>query len=125
MATRITGLYAQEVSTNILSGCYVALIRQDDTECPIGRVAIGTIAVDSTSDTTYHIISNTAEIVFPVASSDVAPATNPVSKVALFKTATGNDKLAETDLSSPKPYLSGDQFRIPTGLLQFKIQKVV
>ncbi len=125
MATVITGLYAQRVRDNILSGCYVALIRSDGTECPVGRLAIGSLALDSTSDPTYHIISNTTELAFPVASSDVAPTTNPVSKVALYMSESGSDKIAETDLASPKPYLSGDQFRIPVGMLQFKIQKVV
>jgi len=125
MATVISELYAQLVSNHIISGCYVALIRQDGTECPIGRVAIGSLTVDTTSDTTYHIISNSSEIVFPVAGSDVAPTTNPVSKVALYRSSSGTDKIAETSLSSPKPYLTGDQFRIPIGMLQFKIQKVV
>ncbi len=125
MATTITGEYAQLVSNNILSTCHVALIRQDGSECPIGRVSIGSLTVDTTSDTTFHIISNSTEIVFPVASSDVAPTTNPVSKVALFRSPSGTDKIAETNLASPKPYLAGDQFRIPIGMLQFKIQKVV
>ncbi len=125
MATTITEFYAQLVRNNILSGCYVALIRSDGTECPIGRVSIGTLALDTTSDEDYHIILNTNEIVFPVASEDVAPITNPVVKVALYRSATGDDKIAETSLTSPKPYSSGDQFRIPVGMLQFKIQKVV
>jgi hypothetical protein len=125
MATRIDGHYAHLVSNNILSGCFVALIRQDGTECPIGRVPIGSLSVDTTSDDTHHVISNTAEIVFPIATSDVAPTTNPVSKVALYRSTEGTDKIAETDLFSPRPYLTGDQFRIPIGMLQFKIQKVV
>jgi hypothetical protein len=124
MATTITGLYAQRVANNILSGSYVALIRQDGTECPIGRVAIGTLSVSSADDT-YHIISNTTELVFPLASSDVAPSSNPVSKVALYLTIDGDDKIADADLTTPKPYLTGDQFRIPVGVLQFKIQKIV
>jgi len=125
MATRITEHYAQLVANNIITGCYVALIRDDGTECPIGRVAIGSLSLDTTSDTTYHVISNTAEISFPIASSDVAPMSNPVSKVALYRSDGGADKIAETDLTTPKPYLAGDQFRIPVGFLQFKIQKVV
>ncbi len=125
MATTITGLYAQRVRDNILSGSYVALIRSDGTECPVGRVSIGTLALDTTTDTTYHIISNTTELVFPLVSTDVAPTTNPVSKVALYRSEDGTDKIAETDLSTPKPYLAGDQFKIPVGRLQFKIQKVV
>jgi len=125
MATTITGLYAQLVLDNILSNCYVALIRNDGTECPVGRLSVGSLALDTTSDPTYHIISNTTELVFPVASSNVAPITNPVAKVALYMSENDDDKIAETDLATPKPYLAGDQFRIPIGMLQFKIQKVV
>jgi hypothetical protein len=125
MATTITEHYAQLVADNIITGCYVALIRQDETECPVGRVSIGSINLDTTSDPTYHIISNTTEIVFPLASSDVAPMSNPVSKVALYSSDSGTDKIADTDLATPKPYLAGDQFRIPVGMLKFKIQKVV
>ncbi len=125
MATIIAELYAQLVRDNIISGCYVALIRNDGTECPIGRAAVGSLNLDTTSDPTYHIISNTTELVYPIASSDVAPNTNPVSKVALYRSEDGSNKIAETDLATPKPYLAGDQFRIPVGMLQFKIQKVV
>jgi len=125
MATTITELYAQLVLDNILSKCYVALIRNDGTECSIGRLSVGSLTLDSTSDPKYHIITNTTELVFPVASSNVAPITNPVAKVVLYMSENDNDKIAETDLATPKPYLAGDQFRIPVGMLQFKIQKVV
>jgi hypothetical protein len=125
MATTITEHYAQLVFNHIITGSYVALIRQDGTECPIGRVVIGSIVLDTTSNPDYHVISNTTEIVFPIASSDVAPMSNPVSKVALYRSNDGDDKIAETDLATPKPYLAGDQFRIPVGMLKFKIQKIV
>jgi hypothetical protein len=125
MATTVSTYYAQSVGTSILQSSYVALIRQDGTECPIGRVQLGAVSVDSSSDPTYHIVSNTTEIVFAVASSDVAPTTNPVIQIALYTASTGGDQLAITDLSSSKPYLSGDQFRIPIGMFQFKIQKTV
>lgn len=124
MATTITANYAQAVADNIIQPSYVALLRQDGTECPIGRVAFGMTVVNASSDPTYIVISNLNDIVFPIASIDVAPATNPVVQVALYDAATGGNLLAKTDIAS-KPYLAGDQFKIPSGWLQFKIQKAV
>ena len=124
MATTITVNYAQAVANNIIQPSYVALLRQDGTECAIGRVAFGSAVVDASSDPTYIVISNLNDIVFPIASVDMAPATNPVVQVALYDANTGGNLLAKTDIVS-KPYLAGDQFKIPSGWLQFKIQKTV
>lgn len=124
MATTITVNYAQLVANNIIQPSYVALLRQDGTECPIGRVPFGTTVVDASSDPTYIVISNLNDVVFPIASVDVAPSTNPVVQIALYDASTGGNLLAKTDIV-PKPYLAGDQFKIPAGYLQFKIQKVV
>lgn len=124
MATTITVNYAQAVANNIIQPSYVALLRQDGTECPIGRVAFGPTVVNASSDPTYIVISNLNDVVFPIASVDVAPATNPVVQVALYDSSASGNLLAKTDIV-PKPYLAGDQFKIPAGWLQFKIQKVV
>jgi len=124
MATTITVNYANAVANTIIQPSYVALLRQDGTECPIGRVAFGTTVVDASSDPTYIVISNLNDIVFPIASIDVAPSTNPVVQVALYDANTAGNLVAKTDIVS-KPYLAGDQFKIPAGLLQFKIQKTV
>ncbi|MDM7320281.1 MAG: hypothetical protein P3W91_000965 [Fervidobacterium sp.] len=124
MATTITEKYAQAVANNIIQQSYVALLRQDGTECPIGRVAFGTTVVNASSDPTYIVISNLNDILFPIASVDVAPATNPVIQLALYDANAGGNLLAKTDIVS-KPYLAGDQFKIPAGWLQFKIQKVI
>ncbi len=124
MATEITVAYAQAVATRIIRNCYVGLIRQDGTECPIGRVAFGDVVVDATSDPNYIVLSNLNDVVFPIASTDVAPTGNPVVKVALYDANSGGNMLAKTDVVA-KPYLAGDQFKIPAGWLQFKIQKVV
>ncbi len=124
MATEITVVYAQAVATHIIQNSYVGLIRQDGTECPIGRVAFGDVVVDATSDPNYIVLSNLNDVVFPIASVDVAPANNPAVQIALFNASSGGNILAKTDIT-PKPYLAGDQFRIPMGWLQFKIQKVV
>jgi hypothetical protein len=124
MATEITVAYAQAVATHIIRNCYVGLIRQDGTECPIGRVAFGDVVVDATSDPNYIVLSNLNDVVFPIASIDVAPMSNPVIQVALYNANSGGDLLAKTDVVA-KPYLAGDQFRIPAGWLQFKIQKIV
>jgi hypothetical protein len=124
MATEITVVYAQKVAETILQNSYVALLRQDGSECPIGRVAFGVVVVDATSDPNYIVVSNLNDVVFPVASVDVAPLSNPVVQVALYDANTGGNLLAKTDIVS-KPYLAGDQFKIPSGWLQFKIQKVV
>jgi len=124
MATTISIAYAQAVATNILQNSYVGLIRQDGSECPIGRVAFGYVVVDATSDPNYIVLSNLNDVAFPIASIDVAPMTNPVVQVALYDADSGGNLLVKTDIVS-KPYLAGDQFKIPAGWLQFKIQKVV
>jgi len=124
MATEITVFYAQAVGENIVRNSYVSLIRQDGTECPIGRVAFGDVVVDATSDANYIVLSNLNDVVFPIATVDVAPTTNPVVQVALYNASSGGNMLAKTDIVS-KPYLAGDQFKIPSGWLQFKIQKIV
>jgi hypothetical protein len=124
MATEITVSYAQAIANSIIRNSYVGLIRQDGTECPIGRVAFGDVVVNATSDPDYIVLSNLNDIVFPVASVDVAPSDNPVVKVALYNASSGGNMLANTDVVA-KPYLAGDQFRIPAGWLQFKIQKIV
>jgi hypothetical protein len=124
MATTISVAYAQAVATNILQNSYIGLIRQDSSECPIGRVAFGSIVIDATSDPDYIVLSNLNDITFPVASVDVAPTSNPVVQVGLYDANSGGNLLSKTDVVA-KPYLAGDQFKIPAGLLQFKIQKVV
>jgi hypothetical protein len=124
MATTISVAYAQAVATNIIQNSYVGLIRQDGSECPIGRLAFGDVVVDGTSDTDYIVLSNLNDVVFPIASVDVAPTDNPVVQVALYDANSGGNLLAKTDVVA-KPYLAGDQFKIPAGWLQFKIQKVV
>jgi hypothetical protein len=124
MATTISTAFAQAVAINIIQQSYVALIRQDGTECPIGRVSFGTAVVDANSDPNYIIISNLNDILFPIASSDVAPSSNPVVQVALYDANSGGNLLAKSDVVS-KPYLAGDQFKIPAGWFQFKIQKSV
>jgi hypothetical protein len=124
MATTIGVYFAQTVATTIIQSSYVALIRQDNTECPIGRVPFGSAIVDS-SDPDYHIISNVSEIVFPVATTDVAPISNPIVKVALYTDNAGGEVIATTDLNGFRPYLTGDQLRIPAYMLQFRVQKIV
>jgi len=124
MATEITVAYAITVATNIIQNSYVGLIRQDGSECPIGRTAFGVAVIDATSDPNYIVISNLDNIVFPIASTDVAPTSNPIVQVGLYDANTGGNLLAKTDVVA-KPYLAGDQFRIPSGWLLFKIQKVV
>jgi hypothetical protein len=124
MATEITVSYAIAVATSIIQTSYVGLLRQDGSECPVGRVAFGTAVVDATLDPDYIVISNLNDITFPITTTDVAPFSNPVVQVALYNANSGGNLLAKTDIR-PKPYLAGDQFKIPSGWLQFKIQKIV
>ncbi|MFZ8784560.1 phage tail fiber protein [Thermocrinis sp.] len=124
MATEITEAYAQAVASNIIQNSYVGLIRQDGSECPVGRVAFGIVVVDATTNSDYIVLSNLNDITFPIASTDVAPISNPVVQVALYDASSGGNLLAKTDIVA-KPYLAGDQFKIPSGWLQFRIQKVV
>jgi hypothetical protein len=124
MATEITEAYAQAVASNIIQNSYVGLIRQDGSECPVGRVAFDIVVVDATTNSDYIVLSNLNDITFPIASTDVAPISNPVVQVALYDASSGGNLLAKTDIVA-KPYLTGDQFKIPSGWLQFRIQKVV
>ncbi len=124
MATEITISYAQAIAENIIRNSYVALIRQDGSECSVGRVVFGDVLIDATSDPDYIVLSNLNDVVFPIASTDAAPMSNPVVQVALYDADSGGNMLAKTDVVA-KPYLAGDQFKIPAGWLQFKIQKVV
>ena len=124
MATEITEAYAQAVASNIIQNSYVGLIRQDGSECPVGRVAFDIVVVDATTNSDYIVLSNLNDITFPIASTDVAPISNPVVQVALYNASSGGNLLAKTDIVA-KPYLAGDQFKIPSGWLQFRIQKVV
>jgi hypothetical protein len=124
MATTINVAYAQAVADSILQPSYVALLRQDGSECPAGRIPFGMAVVDAVSDPNYIVISNLDEIVFPLVATDVAPLDNPVVQMALYDASSYGNLLATTDIVA-KPYLAGDQFRIPSGWLQFKIQKVV
>jgi len=124
MATEITEAYAQAVASNIIQNSYVGLIRQDGSECPVGRVAFDIVVVDATTNSDYIVLSNLNDITFPIASTDVAPISNPVVQVALYDASSGGNLLAKTDIVA-KPYLAGDQFKIPSGWLQFRIQKVV
>jgi len=82
------------------------------------------VVVDATTNSDYIVLSNLNDITFPIASTDVAPISNPVVQVALYDASSGGNLLAKTDIVA-KPYLAGDQFKIPSGWLQFRIQKVV
>jgi len=100
----------------------IALIRQDGTECSGGgyqRVAFG--QVQTYEDTNYIYISNATQIVFALATADIAPLNNLVSQVQLYN---GTDLVATIDLVQAKPYLNQDQFIIAPNNLVIKIPKV-
>jgi hypothetical protein len=121
MATVITKAFADLIKTNIES-LSIGLIKQDGTECQGGGYARQQVSSTQTSeDTNYVYITNTAPIIFPLATSDIAPANNPVIKVALYSM---NNLVATIDLSQPTTYLTQDQFSIVSGGLNIKIPKV-
>lgn len=121
MATTLTKSFADLIATTF-PNLYVALIKQDGTECSGGgyqRVPIG--QVQTSEDDNYIYISNTSQITFVLATADIAPLNNPVSKVQLYN---GSDLVATLDLAQSKPYLNQTQFLIAPNNLVLKIPKV-
>jgi hypothetical protein len=114
MATTLTKGFADLISVKV-STLNVALIRQDGTECQGGgyqRQAVGT--VQTSEDANYVYIQNAGSITFPVATEDIAPATNPITQITLYDNAT---VVATIDLTQSKTYLTQDQIIIqPQGL---------
>jgi hypothetical protein len=121
VATTITKAFADLIKEKIES-LYVGLIRQDGTECQGGGYTRQQVSFTQTSENyDYVYITNISPIVFPLATSDIAPADNPVVKVALY---SGMNLVATIDLQQPIPYLLQDQFSIVINGLKFKIPKV-
>ena len=120
MATTLTKSFADLIAPSFQT-LSVALIRQDGTECSGGgykRLLFG--QVQTYEDTDYIYISNATQIVFALATDDIAPLNNLVAKVQLYN---GTDLVATVDLTQPKPYLNQDQFIIAIDGLRIKIPK--
>lgn len=121
MATTLTKSFVDLIAPSF-QNLSVALIRQDNTECSGGgyqRMQIG--QVQTYEDANYIYISNATQIVFALATSDIAPLNNLVSQVQLYN---DNNLVATIDLVQPKPYLNQDQFIIAPNNLVIKIPKV-
>jgi len=122
MATRTeTGLVNLLKTT--FENSYVALIREDNTEAPVSRVAFGT--VNQTDDADFWYFHNALDIVFERATTDVAPYTNRIIEITLFNASTGGDKLITIILDTPRVYLTNDRFIIPAGAFEIKVPKLV
>jgi hypothetical protein len=120
MATTLTKRFADLIAPQIGS-LYVALIRQDGTECQGGGYQRQLISTCSTSeDADYIYITNANDIRFPVASVDIAPNTNPITQISLYDNTSA---VATIDLSQAKAYLTQDQIIIPAGNLVIKFPK--
>jgi hypothetical protein len=120
MATTLTKSFVDLIAPSF-QNLSVALIRQDGTECSGGgykRILFG--QVQTYEDTDYIYISNATQIVFALATDDIAPLNNLVAKVQLYN---GTDLVATVDLTQPKPYLNQDQFIIAIDGLKIKIPK--
>jgi hypothetical protein len=121
MATVLTKSFADLIAP-AFQNLSVALIRQDGTECTGGGYQRQTLVSVSTSeDTDYVYLTNANQISFPLATEDIAPATNPVAKVQLLD--SNNNVIATVDLTEAKPYLNQDQVFIPQGGFVIKIPK--
>ena len=121
MATTLTKSFADLIAPSFQT-LYVALIRQDGTECSGGgykRILFG--QVQTYEDADYIYISNATQIVFALATDDIAPLNNLVSKVQLYNGVA--TLVATVDLTQPKPYLNQDQFIIAVDGLKIKIPK--
>lgn len=80
MATTLTKSFADLIAPTF-QNLYVALIKQDGTECQGGgyqRVQFG--QVQTSEDSNYIYIFNTSQITFVLATSDIAPLNNLVQK---------------------------------------------
>jgi len=120
MATNLTIGFVDTISS-VFPTLSVALIRQDGTECSGGGYTRQTFGATKTSeDANYIYLSNNTNIVFPIATADIAPTNNPVSKVSLYN---GTTLIATVDLAYPKPYLTQDEIIIPVDGLKIKIPK--
>jgi len=120
MATTLTKSFADLIAPSFQT-LSVALIRQDGTECSGGgykRILFG--QVQTYEDADYIYISNATQIVFALATANIAPLNNLVAKVQLYN---GTDLVATVDLTQPKPYLNQDQFIIAIDGLRIKIPK--
>ena len=122
MATRTEAGLVNLLRNNIQNS-YVALIREDNTEAPVGRVAFGT--VNQTSDANFWYFRNASDIVFERATTDVAPYTNRIIEITLFNASTGGNKLITIILDAPRVYLTGDRFIIPAGAFEIKMPKLI
>jgi hypothetical protein len=121
MATNLTKAFVDLIAPNF-QNLSVALIRQDGTECSGGGYTRQTFGLTQTyEDTDYIYISNALQIIFALATSDIAPLNNLVSQVQLYN---GSNLIATIDLTQAKPYLNQDQFIIETDGLKIKIPKV-
>ncbi len=126
MATIVNQAYLNFIQPDFENtSTQIALIRQDGTEVPTAgtgytRKSIGTLT--ASSDTTHYILSNSTSIDFPVATSDWAPNSNPVVKIAIYQNTT---LIATTDLPAPLTILQGDQVKISAGMLKIKVPKQV
>ncbi len=123
MATVITQDGALTLA-NSLVGKYLALIRQDGTEVSgtnYTRQPIPSLTI--TSDTTNYYITNSTDILFPIAGSDWATVSNMIVKMSIYDSATAGTLLITQDLPIAKPCYQGDQIRIFTGSLKIIIPK--
>jgi len=122
MATRTeTGLV--NTLKNTFQSSYVGLVREDNTEVPVSRVAFGT--VNQTSDADFWYFRNASDIVFERATTDVAPYTNRIRDITLFTSATGGNKIISIVLDVPRVYLTGDRIIIPAGAFEIKMPKLI
>ena len=122
MATRTEAGLVNLLRTTF-ENSYVGLIREDNTEAPVSRVAFGT--VNQTDDTDFWYFRNALDIVFERATIDVAPYTNRIIEITLFDASTGGNKLITIILDAPRVYLAGDRFIIPAGAFEIKVPKLV
>jgi hypothetical protein len=121
MATNLTKAFVDLIAPTF-QNLSVALIRQDGTECSGGgyqRQIFGAVKTDEDDD--YIYISNNTNITFALASEDIAPIDNPVSKVQLYN---NTNLVATIDLTVPKAYVIQDMIIIPIDGLKIKIPKV-
>jgi len=119
MASNFYNSYATLIA-NTLSGNYIGLILDTGAEVSTGGYARQQVnfAVSS-EDTTYFYLTNTADIVFPVATADYGT----IAKYGLYDSSTLGNLLLDVDLDISKYVYTNDQVIFYAGDIVIKIPK--
>ena len=111
--------YADLIAST-LSGKYIGLILDTGAEVSTGGYARQVVNFAVTSeDTSYFYLTNTADVVFPVATADYGT----IAKYGLYDASTLGNLLFDVGLDIAKYVYTNDQVIFYAGDIQIKIPK--